>query len=95
MHWGQLGNYLYNHRYQVMSVRAYGFCILNTIDLVLYCNYNEVATVNSQQMGITFSCHSYISLFVIQNIFQIFITATAYRHTVDKLWYYNFLYVWT
>ena len=30
-----------------MPIRGDGFCFLNAIDLVLYCEYNEVVTVNS------------------------------------------------
>ena len=47
MPWDQLGIYLYNHSCQVMPVRGDGFCFLNVIDLALYCDYNEVVSVNS------------------------------------------------
>ena len=30
-----------------MLVRGNGFCLLNAVDLVLYCDYNEVVTVYS------------------------------------------------
>ena len=43
----QLGIYLYNHGCEVMLVRSNHFCFLNAIDMVLYCKYNEVVTVNS------------------------------------------------
>ena len=39
--------YLFSHSCQVTPVRGDGFCFLNAIYLLLCCDYNEVATVNS------------------------------------------------
>ena len=47
MLWDQLSIYIYNLDLQVMPVRGDGFCSLNAIVMVLYCDYNEVATFDS------------------------------------------------
>ena len=46
MHWEQLDLYLFSHSHQVMTAKGDGFCFLNGIDLVLYCDYNEVTMVD-------------------------------------------------
>ena len=38
---------MFSHSHQVMPVKDDGFCFLNAIDLVPYCDYNEVVTVDS------------------------------------------------
>ena len=47
MPWDQLGIYVYNLGCQVMSVRGDGFCVLNDVDLVLYCDHNKLVTHDS------------------------------------------------
>ena len=47
MTWNHLGTYVYNLGYQIMPVRGDGFCFLNAIDMVLYCDHNEVVTFDS------------------------------------------------
>ena len=46
MPWKQIGIYLFRYSCQVMPARGDGFCFLNTIDLALYCDYNEVVMVD-------------------------------------------------
>ena len=45
----QLCIYVYNLSHQVMSVRCNGFSLLNAIDMVLYCDHNEVVAFNSMK----------------------------------------------
>ena len=47
MPWWQVGIYRFSHGHQVIPVRGDGFCFLNTILLVLYCDYSEVVMLNS------------------------------------------------
>ena len=48
----QLGIYIYKLGCHIMPVRDDGFCFLNAIDLVLYCNHNEVLTLDSMASNI-------------------------------------------
>ena len=50
--WDQLPMHLVSHGCKVMPVRGDGFCFLNAIDLVLYCDNNEAVTVNSLESNI-------------------------------------------
>ena len=52
MLWDQLSIYIYNLGHQVMPVRGDGFCFLNAIDMVLYCDHNEVVTFDSMESTI-------------------------------------------
>ena len=47
MPWDQLSIYIYNFGHQVMPVRGDGLCFLNAIDMVLYCDHNDMVTFNS------------------------------------------------
>ena len=38
---------MYNHCCQLMPVRGDGSCSLNAIDWALYCDHNEVVTLNN------------------------------------------------
>ena len=46
MPWNQLGIHLVSLSQKVMPVMGDNFCFLNTIDLVLYCDYDEIVTVD-------------------------------------------------
>ena len=46
MPWDQLGIYLFSYSCKVMPVRGVSFGFLNAIDLVLYCDYNDVVMVD-------------------------------------------------
>ena len=50
--WDQLCIYIYNLSCQVMPVRGYGFCFLNTMGIVLYCDHNEVVTFDNMESTI-------------------------------------------
>ena len=47
MPWDQLDIYMYNHGCHIMPVMGDDFCFVNAINLVLYCDYNEVVMQDS------------------------------------------------
>ena len=46
MPWDQLSRFLVSHSHRVQPARGDGFYFLNAIELVLYCDYEQVVTVD-------------------------------------------------
>ena len=71
--WDQLDIYLVSLGCKVMLVKGDGFCFLNAIDLVLYCGYVEVITLEN----------------MVNNILEHLVANADYYklfHTGDLLW---------
>ena len=46
MSWNLLSYFLYRHIHKVHTVRGDGFCFLNAIGMVLYCDYDEIVIID-------------------------------------------------
>ena len=44
MTWNQLSCFWYRHGHKIQTISVDEFCFLNAIELVLYCDYDEVVT---------------------------------------------------